>query len=269
MSTSSTFSSRSSRTTSGAAPRRGRMSREPASGIRPPPPRPAVGAADPGAVAVLNRGMTSSANSRMLSSTYCWGTTSMNWWMKLMPSNPTFSQAAMASATSSGVPMVTPLNDLAASPGLPDSRRRAGQQPLRGIRVRRQHLLGRQQLRRHVAEHGGDLEPVAPAEVAVLAARQEVDRQHLVVDEGADRVAHLDTPPVVRHLLLRVRETRPATTRGTRARGPPRRARSPATSPPPTSAGAASGSAWAVSPAPAWRTCGRSTRSAPASTSWG
>ncbi len=41
----------------------------------------------------------------------------MNWWMKLIPSNPTFSQAVMASATSSGVPMVTPLKDLAASPG--------------------------------------------------------------------------------------------------------------------------------------------------------
>ena len=76
--------------------------------------------------------MTSSAKSRMESSTYCWGTTSMNWWMKLMPSNPTFSHAVMASATSSGVPMVTPLKALAASPGLPDSRRSAGNRPSEG-----------------------------------------------------------------------------------------------------------------------------------------
>ena len=76
--------------------------------------------------------MTSSANSRMESSTYCWGTTSMNWWMKLMPSNPTFSQAVIASATSSGVPIVTPLKALAASPGLPDSRRSAGNSPSDG-----------------------------------------------------------------------------------------------------------------------------------------
>ena len=41
--------------------------------------------------ATLNCGMTSSANKRMLSSTYCCGTTSMNWWMKLIPSNPTAS----------------------------------------------------------------------------------------------------------------------------------------------------------------------------------
>ena len=76
--------------------------------------------------------MTSSAKRRMLSSTYRCGTTSMNWWMKLMPSNPTFSHAVMASATSSGVPIVTPLKDLAASPGLPDSRRSAGSRPSEG-----------------------------------------------------------------------------------------------------------------------------------------
>ena len=36
--------------------------------------------------AVLNCGITSSANNRMLSSTYCCGRISMNWAMKLMPS---------------------------------------------------------------------------------------------------------------------------------------------------------------------------------------
>ena len=49
-----------------------------------------------------------------------------------MPSKPTASHAAMAAATSSGVPIVTPLNDLAASPGtarFPPQRR---QQPSDG-----------------------------------------------------------------------------------------------------------------------------------------